>query len=75
MKLHEVIQELLCRKDEYLWFRPVSWKGNGAGYYIQGGNTYLVPTSRGGAMIMTSCASTLIQEWEIVTPDEVLDGL
>lgn len=70
MKLHEVVETLGDNRD--YWFRPVSWRGSGQAYTIILGSTYVVPSSKGGEIGMTTNPTELAGEWEIVNADTVL---
>lgn len=73
MKLHEVLEKLDGNTE--LWFRPISWKGRESAYTLDGGGcTKYVPTSFGGNISMTPSITLLKGDWEIVTPDQVLNG-
>lgn len=72
MKLHEVLKDVKGSTDK--WFRPVSWKGCKHAYCIEDGHSYFVPSPHGGYCDMVAQVDILIGDWEIVTPDEVLDG-
>lgn len=69
MKLHEVLETAKPHDD---WFRPVSMRGAGVAYCIDSGTICMVPTSRGALPAMTTAVSHLVDDWEIVTPDNVL---
>lgn len=68
MKISDAI-----RKSDGNWFRPVKWRGAGMAYCLKDTDTHLVPSARGGDCGMTPDADALVGEWEIVTPDVVLD--
>ena len=57
--------------DEHNWIRPISWRGSGNGISIKDGSLYVVPSSRGGWPWIPSIGD-LVEDWEIVDPDEVL---
>ena len=75
MTLQEAIKAVKHSNGE-LWFRPVSWKRARVAYTISynGSMTEFVPTHSGGKPQMTSWVSELEGDWEIVTPDQVLNG-
>jgi hypothetical protein len=73
VKLHEVLEHL--NGDTTYWFRPVSWKGRGQAHALSAtGKTVLVPSARGGDPHMTNNPNDLMDDWEVVTPDQVLGG-
>ena len=60
-------------KDFNVWFRPVSWRGSGEGLAVeQNGDIVRLPSVHGGTRIALS-ATVLLQEWETVVPDVVLE--
>jgi hypothetical protein len=69
MKLHEILKEATL--DD--WFRPVSYKGSGQAYCFSSDMKYteLVPTPKGGIQQMSPRIENLLEDWEIVSPDEV----
>ena len=58
--------------EEDSWFRPFSMRGSGMAYMVKGGYLHIVPTKSGGHVGGPARARTLTEEWEVVTPDEVL---
>lgn len=71
MNLSEAIETALHTPDR-IYFRPVAMRGSCTAYCIKGGNVYMVPTSRGDSLGITSVASYLAGEWEHVSMDTVL---
>ncbi len=71
MRLHEVINEATLSGSA--WFRPTSWHSTGMAYVIKDGNTHVVPSSGGGTLGMTSSPELLSGDWEVVSPDVVLN--
>ena len=72
MKIHEAISRV--GDDLGFWFRPVTWKGRGEAFALDHQRrTHRVPTARGGDLHMTHNADILAGDWEVVTPDEVLE--
>lgn len=61
----------LALKDNSLWFRPLSWKGTAQAYQIQDGKTVIVPAPIFHPYLSPE-AKYFTEDWEIVTPDEVL---
>jgi hypothetical protein len=55
------------------WFRPVGWRSTNSAFVLKDGRSYRVPSSRGGVLGMTPDATELAGDWEVVTPDTVLD--
>lgn len=76
MKLHEAIVELRKPENKFMWMRPVKWKGCRQAYCLglDGLDTEIVPGSQGGRCHMTSGITSLTSDWEVVSPDTVLDG-
>ncbi len=80
MNLIDVIRELNSRElDERtkVWFRPVDWQGIGSAYVIDfrdPQSILLVPSFRGGSPAYFPKVYTILDEWEIVNPDDVLDN-
>ena len=56
-----------------LWFRPVAWRGVRAAYTVEKGEVLAVPSCSGGFPTMNRQTKYLLGEWELVTPDEVLE--
>lgn len=55
------------------WARPVWWKGSGEAITsFQDHRLAVVPSATGGKQWMPSVRD-LTADWEVVTPDEVLD--
>lgn len=60
-------------REEDLWFRPMSAKGQGWAFALDSyGYIVIAPAPRGGNNWGMVHFSTLVQDWEIVTPDQVL---
>lgn len=75
MKLHEAIEALLLPENNELWIRPVGWKGKKDAFFLHDDKRALkVLDGRGGSFWMTYNVATLTGDWEIVSPDTVLDG-
>jgi len=76
MKLHEAIETLMIPYNWGKWMRPVSWRGCRQAYTLDATKTetQLVPGNGGGRSYMSCSVSVLTGEWEIVSPDIVLDG-
>lgn len=72
MTLQDVLK--IAQQDESLWFRPVSLKGAKWAYIVKNGEVYSVPSARGGDYGVTAYVKYLLDDWEIVTADQVLDG-
>lgn len=70
MKIHEVLKNV--GSDLNKWFRPVSFRGMGTAFAVKHGVIVFVPSSEGGIRA-TLTASQLMEDWEIVDPDDVLD--
>lgn len=76
MKLHEAIIELYKIDNKGVWVRPKCWIGSGLAFCLSH-DTFsmeLVPGRRGGESHMASDVKSLIDDWEVVSPDQVLDG-
>lgn len=71
MKLHEVLLYINDDEDGN-WFRPRRWKGRGLAFTIKAGEIYRVPSSRGGELFMSYNPEDLMDDWEIISPDNVL---
>jgi hypothetical protein len=71
MTLQEAIKKSIETND---WFRPISWKGAVCAYCIHKGDTQLVPTRSGGTLHMITSVNGLMGDWEVVSPDQVLNG-
>lgn len=76
MKMHEAIEALLLPENIEMWIRPLCWKGWEMAYCLNKFDNELecVPGSRGGESWMTYTVRHLIDDWEIVSPDVVLEG-
>lgn len=72
MNIKEIFE--LALKDHSIWFRPKSWKGTAQAYQVQDGKTVIVPAPIFNPY-MSPEAKFFTEDWEIVTPDEVLDEL
>ena len=73
MELHEAIAESQA-DPENKWFRPVSWRGTTQALVVIDGHVCQVPQFRGGVPHMPTNINALVGDWEVVTPDEVLEG-
>jgi len=77
MRMDEALRGLLA--DPEKWARPKSWKGQGTAYALgnKGLNTVFVLGNNWGKghASMTSLVSELIEEWELVTREDVEAGL
>ena len=76
MKLHEVLDKVT---DHTQWFRPKHWKGHKLAYIILDGRVCrAVPPSHPShwahTVGITDDVLALSSEWEIVSPDKVLNG-
>lgn len=76
MKMHEAIVALLLPENKEMWARPCCWIGWNQAYCLdrKAMSLMLVPSSRGGDYHMTHTVRNLIDDWEVVSPDTVLDG-
>ncbi len=76
MTMLECLSLLLLPQHSEMWMRPKRWKGCKMAYCLSFDklNTELVPGRRGGEAAMTCCVYSLLEEWEIVSPDTVLNG-
>lgn len=76
MKMHEAIAALLLPENKEMWVRPCCWAGWYQAYCLDRTalSLMLVPSSRGGEYHMTYTIRHLIDDWEVVSPDTVLDG-
>lgn len=55
------------------WIRPVTWRGSRQAFALCKGWTVLVPTADGGMPHMTNLVADIVSDWEVVTPDMVLN--
>ena len=76
MTMIECLKLLMLAENDSMWMRPVRWKTGRMAYCLSFDkiNTVLVPGDRGGTPAMSCCVYTLLEKWEIVSPDKVLDG-
>jgi len=58
--------------EEDSWFRPFCMRGSGMAYMVKGGYLHIVPTMSGGHVGGPVRAESILEEWEVVPPDEVL---
>lgn len=72
MNIKKIFEQAL--NDNSLWFRPLSWKGTGQAFQVQDGETVIVPAQKFNSY-MTPKVKFFIEDWEIVSPDVVLDEL
>ena len=72
MKLHEVLSKF--DPSSNLWMRPVSWKGAKQGFIIKNKMIYAVPSNSGGILGITTHVDFLIEDWELVDSNIILDG-
>lgn len=76
MNFLEAITELQKPENKEMWARPCCWAGWHQAYCLDRTalSLMLVPSSRGGDYHMTYTIRYLIDDWEVVSPDVVLDG-
>lgn len=75
MKMHEAIEALLLPENKEMWIRPVSWQGEKDAFFLSDDKTALkVLDGRGGSYWMSYMVAVLAGDWEIVSPNTVLDG-
>jgi len=76
MKLHEAIETLMLPENYEQWTRPISWRGCQQAFCLSSDkqDVQIVPGNGGGRSYMSCSVSVLTGEWEIVSPDIVLDG-
>ena len=72
MNLLEALEELLKSQD--MWVRTVSWFGCGMAFCYEKGWLRRVPTARGGEPAQFPLVGTLLEAWELVSPDNVNNG-
>lgn len=77
MKLPDVLKHGAVAAGE-MWFRPVTCRRTGAAYVVKDSGTraaavWRVPLGKGPGLGITPYAEELSGDWEIVTPDEVLN--
>ena len=51
-------------------FRPIDSKGSRLAYIVDGDNIKQVPSPRGAISQFTISVKSIIDQWEIVSPDE-----
>ena len=59
-----------ARRDD-LWCRPVSMRGCGSAYCVEGGKLKTVPTLRGATFAIMPDIDDLLGAWEVVSPETV----
>ena len=76
MKLHQAIKALLLPENNEMWIRPVSWQGCTQAFCLSYDkrDVQIVPGNGGGRSYMTSSGQALTGDWEIVSPNTVLNG-
>lgn len=70
MKVNEAIKAL--KEDPSKWARPLWWRGEGLGIAIYNTRLAVVPSATGGSPWRVS-GQDLIDDWEVVDPDVILD--
>lgn len=71
MNLLQVLEEMKKEQNQYMWFRPVEWSE--FALTLKDGITYQVPSPNGGVRYMTVAIRELTGQWEIVSPETVID--
>jgi hypothetical protein len=71
MKVNEAIEAI--RENSSLWARPISWRLSGVAIHVNMGTRLsVVPSSTGGQTWFVR-AEDLVDDWEVIDPDLVLD--
>ena len=70
MKVHEAIAAIIAGK---MWARPLSWQGSGLAIHVYNQCRVAVVPSQTGGRTWNCHASDLMEDWEVVDPDTVLD--
>lgn len=76
MKIHEVLAEAMSNDNPFdVWFRPITWRKSGMAFALDYDlkSTVMVPNSTGGIPQMTKEVVDLMADWEIVSPDFILE--
>lgn len=70
MKVHEAITAVIGGE---MWARPLSWRGFGIALHVYNHCRVAVVPSPTGGKTWNCRASDLMEDWEVVDPDVVLD--
>ena len=71
MNLLQVLEEMKKEENKFMWFRPVEWSE--FALTLKESITYQVPTPNGGVRYMVDTIRELTGQWEIVSPETVID--
>lgn len=76
MTFIEAIIEMRHGKNQYMWIRPLSWKGQRAAFMqdsagIKGTNLVFVPSGNPHPPCAFPPIGDLLSQWEVVKPDDV----
>lgn len=72
MKITEAIETVKAMREE-MWIRPAHYNNPGIAYVVSGSSILEVPSQHGGDRAEMFSVDLILDDWEIVDPDTVLD--